>query len=97
VEIRCTQCGASLSVAADVRLLQCQFCGTALVVAGEGTLFHEVMLPTVAEEVAKPDTLASLQVVVSERSRRLAALPFEWVGDQLRCAVTGVKVKAELG
>jgi hypothetical protein len=53
VDIRCTQCGASQEVAADARLIACQFCGTALVVEGEGVLFHEVMLPTVDEAAAK--------------------------------------------
>jgi hypothetical protein len=47
VEIRCSQCGASQVVAADVRLLQCEFCDTALVVDGRGTLFREVLRPTV--------------------------------------------------
>lgn len=53
MDIRCTQCGASQAVAADVRLLACQFCGTALVVEGDGVLFHEVMLPTVDEAAAQ--------------------------------------------
>lgn len=52
MDIRCTQCGASQAVAADVRLLACQFCGTALVVEGDGVLFHEVMVPTVDEAAA---------------------------------------------
>ena len=47
MEIRCSQCGASQVVAADVRLLQCEFCDTALVVDGRGTLFREVLRPTV--------------------------------------------------
>jgi len=53
VDVRCTQCGASQEVAADVRLLACQFCGTALVVEGDGVLFHEVMLPTVDDAAAQ--------------------------------------------
>ena len=47
MEVRCTQCGAGLEVAADARLLRCGFCDTALVVDGAATLFHEVMVPTV--------------------------------------------------
>jgi hypothetical protein len=50
VEVRCTQCGAELEVAADARLLRCGFCDTALVVDGDATLFHEVLVPTVAVE-----------------------------------------------
>ncbi|MCD4748143.1 MAG: hypothetical protein K8R59_02110 [Thermoanaerobaculales bacterium] len=47
MNVRCTQCGAEVPVPADVRLVQCAFCDTALVVDGDGTLFREVMLPTV--------------------------------------------------
>jgi hypothetical protein len=47
VQVRCTQCGASLEVAADARLLRCGYCDTALVVDGTATLFHEVMVPIV--------------------------------------------------
>ncbi len=50
MEVRCTQCGAELEVAADARLLRCGFCDTALVVDGSATLFHEVLVPTVAVE-----------------------------------------------
>jgi len=49
VEVRCTQCGASLDVSADQRLLVCPFCSTALVVEGEGVLFRQAMRPTVGE------------------------------------------------
>jgi hypothetical protein len=47
LEVRCTQCGAAVTVRPDERLLQCPYCDTALVVDAEGTLFHEVMVPTV--------------------------------------------------
>ncbi|MCP4901209.1 MAG: hypothetical protein GY906_29930 [bacterium] len=47
MEIRCTQCGAELSVASDERLIECSFCSTALVVDAEGAMFHEVMAATV--------------------------------------------------
>lgn len=50
MEVRCTQCGAELEVAADARLLRCGFCDTALVVDGAATLFHEVLVPTVAAD-----------------------------------------------
>ncbi len=53
MEVRCTQCGAALEVAADARLVECEFCSTALVVEGEGALFHEVMLPTVTASAAE--------------------------------------------
>ncbi|HHQ49689.1 MAG TPA: hypothetical protein ENK19_12505 [Acidobacteria bacterium] len=48
MEVRCTQCGASLDVSADQRLLVCPFCSTALVVEGENVLFRQAMRPTVA-------------------------------------------------
>jgi len=47
LDVPCTQCGASVQVEADQRLIECPFCSTALVVDAEGTLFHEVMVPTV--------------------------------------------------
>jgi len=47
VQVNCTQCGASLTVGATERLLECPYCDTALVVDGSQTLFHEVMVPTV--------------------------------------------------
>jgi len=50
----------------------------------------------VAEEVLKPDMLASVLVVVTPRRHRLAAVPFERAGDELRCAVTGVRVTAQV-
>jgi hypothetical protein len=57
VQVSCTQCGASLTVGATERLLQCPYCDTALVVDGSATLFHEVMVPTVRPE----DTAAHLR------------------------------------
>jgi hypothetical protein len=48
----------------------------------------------IAEEVARPDMLASLEVAVEELGHRLVALPFTTEGDVLRCAVTGVAVAA---
>lgn len=53
MDVACTQCGATVTVQADQRLLECPYCSTALVVDADGTLFHEVMLATVrAEDVA---------------------------------------------
>ncbi len=57
MDVGCTQCGASLTVGPTQRLLQCPYCHTALVVDGSGTLFHEVMLPTIKAE----DTAAHLR------------------------------------
>ncbi len=48
--VACTQCGAAIEPRAGERLLECPYCSTALVVDGSATLFHEVMLPTVAAE-----------------------------------------------
>jgi len=45
--VACTQCGASIEPRAGERLLECSYCDTALVVDGSGTLFNEVMIPTV--------------------------------------------------
>ena len=53
MEIRCTQCGAELTVAADARLIECSYCSTTLVVDAEGVLFHEVLVPTI-EAAAVP-------------------------------------------
>jgi hypothetical protein len=50
VQIRCTQCGAPVTVPPDARLLECPYCSTSLVVDGEGLLFREVLLPTVRAE-----------------------------------------------
>ena len=48
--VACTQCGASFEPRAGERLLQCTYCDTALVVDGSATLYHEMMVPTVASE-----------------------------------------------
>jgi hypothetical protein len=48
----------------------------------------------VGEEVRKPDMLASVQAEVTLNSYRLAAIPFEKAKGHLRCAVTGVTVRA---
>ena len=48
--VGCTQCGASIEPRADERLLECPFCATALVVDGSATLYHEVMVATIAAE-----------------------------------------------
>jgi hypothetical protein len=49
-------------------------------------------------EVSKPDMLASLDITISEKGHRLAATPFEDAGNgQLRCAITGVVVRPQVG
>ena len=50
MSVSCTQCGAAIEPRADERLLECPFCSTALVLDGSSTLFHEMMLPTIAAE-----------------------------------------------
>lgn len=50
MSVSCTQCGAAIEPRADERLLVCPFCSTALVLDGSTTLFHEMMLPTIAAE-----------------------------------------------
>lgn len=55
------------------------------------TLLHHFV---VGAEAEKADLLASLEVSVVGAGHRLVALPFENQGDSLRCAVTGVVVKA---
>lgn len=50
MSVSCTQCGASIEPRADQRLLECPFCSTALVLDGSATLFHEMMVPTIAAE-----------------------------------------------
>jgi hypothetical protein len=50
VAVSCTQCGAAIEPRADERLLECPYCSTALVLDGSATLFHEMMLPTIATE-----------------------------------------------
>lgn len=48
----------------------------------------------IGDEVRKSDMLASLAVDLESVSSRLVAIPFERMGDGLRCAVTGVSVRA---
>jgi len=48
----------------------------------------------VGDEVRRSDMLASVTVDVEETGRRLVALPFEQGDGRLRCAVTGVTVRA---
>jgi hypothetical protein len=53
MDVRCTQCGADVAIAADQTVLQCPFCSTALLVEAGETVFREVMLATVrAHEAA---------------------------------------------
>lgn len=52
MHISCTQCGADVAVPADLSLLECPFCDTALIVEAGGTLFREVILPTVQPQDA---------------------------------------------
>ncbi|MCU0304275.1 MAG: zinc ribbon domain-containing protein [Thermoanaerobaculales bacterium] len=47
MNVRCTQCGATIEPRADERLLTCPFCSTALVLDGSMTLFHELIEPTI--------------------------------------------------
>ncbi len=85
MDVSCTQCGASVTVQADQRLLQCPFCDTALVVDAEGTLFHEAMVATVkAGDVAAHlrrflggrDTVANLDREARVADPRLEYFPF---------------------
>ncbi len=63
-----------------------------------GTLAYEDALVlarhmVVGDEARKPDKLASVEVEITEKSHRLAAIPFEEAGDgRLKCAITGVVV-----
>ncbi len=95
MEVRCTQCGATLSVPADARLLQCTFCSTALVVDPEGVCFRETLMPTVSPAevashlrrfLASDDTVAGLDREARLGEPRLEMFPF-WgftVGDEGR-------------
>jgi hypothetical protein len=85
LDVPCTQCGASVTVQADQRLLECPYCATALVVDAHGTLFHEVMVPTVgvAEVPAHlrrflggRDTVANLDREARLDEPRLEYFPF---------------------
>jgi len=52
LQVRCSQCGAGIPVPADVSLIQCPFCDTALVVDAGDTLFRVIMPPTVNTSTA---------------------------------------------
>ena len=51
----------------------------------------------IGNEVRKSDMLASLQVDIEVVESRLVAIPFEKSNVGLRCAITGVTVRNELG
>lgn len=85
MDVRCSQCGATQVVAADVRLLQCEYCDTALVVDGRGTLFREVLRPTFDAEdseahlrrfMAGTRTVAGLDTEARIRAPSLVYFPF---------------------
>jgi hypothetical protein len=85
LDVACTQCGASIAVQADHRLLECPYCSTALVVDGTDTLFHEVMVATVKPgDVASHlrrflggrDTVANLDREARIEDPRLEYFPF---------------------
>jgi hypothetical protein len=50
----------------------------------------------VGDEVSQRDKLASVEVVVTVNSHRLAAIPIERKGEALSCAVTGVGIRSAL-
>ncbi len=52
MNVRCSQCGATISAPPDASLLQCPYCDTALVLSGGDTLFRVVMPPTVGAQAA---------------------------------------------
>ncbi len=83
--VSCTQCGANIEPRADERLLMCPFCSTALVLDGSATLFHEMMLPTIAAEhvpahlrrfLGGPSTVADLDRKAQLADPRLEYFPF---------------------
>ena len=89
MDVRCTQCGAAVTVRPEARLLQCRYCATPLVVDAEGTLFHEVIrackaagldvagadVLKLAEELAVKDITALLAFLdLPEDSLSLAAV-----------------------
>ena len=83
--VSCTQCGATIEPRADERLLVCPFCSTALVLDGSATLFHEMMLPTIAAEqvpahlrrfLGGPSTVADLDRKAQLADPRLEYFPF---------------------
>lgn len=83
--VTCTQCGAAIEPRADERLLVCPFCSTALVLDGSTTLFHEMMLPTIAAEqvpahlrrfLGGSATVADLDTKARLEEPRLEYFPF---------------------
>ena len=85
MEVACTQCGATIQVPADARLLECPFCSTSLVVDGSGTLFHEVMVPTLGADAVPAHlrrflggdaTVAGLDTQAQIAEPRLEFFPF---------------------
>jgi len=48
----------------------------------------------IGEEIHRPDLLRSARVTIEPRQSLVAAVPFEEVGSDLRCCVTGVRVRA---
>jgi len=48
----------------------------------------------VGEEVQKPDTLSTINVSLTPLSHQIVATPFERDGDFLKCAISGVRVRA---
>lgn len=85
MHVACTQCGASITVQADHRLLECPYCSTALVVDGSNTLFHEVMVATIKPAdvgshlrrfLGGRDTVANLDREARLEEPRLEYFPF---------------------
>ena len=85
MEISCTQCGANLEVAPEARLLECDYCSTALVIDGSASLFHEIMLPTIEKDaisshlrrfLAGNDTVANLDRDADLSEPMLEYFPF---------------------
>lgn len=85
MDVACTQCGASITVQADQRLLDCPYCSTALVVDGSDTLFNEVMVATIeSADVAShlrrflggSETVANLDREARIEDPRLEYFPF---------------------
>jgi len=58
------------------------------------TMIRHVLI---GDEVRKSDMLASVQVDIEVLESRLVAIPFEETTVGLRCAITGVTVRSELG
>lgn len=47
----------------------------------------------ISEEVRKPDTLSTINVALTPLAHRIVATPFEYDGDLLKCAISGVRVR----